>query len=64
MIDVVRCIFIIQVKGGNAYARDTLARGKRSIAINLKNKDGVEVLKKMAARSDVLLDPYRKGKTI
>ncbi len=41
--------------------RDYLARGKKSIGINLKNPAGVEVLLRLIERSDVLIDPFRPG---
>ncbi|MFQ5351929.1 MAG: CaiB/BaiF CoA transferase family protein [Candidatus Binatia bacterium] len=40
---------------------DCLARGKRSIAIDLKNPRGVETLLKLASHSDVLVEPFRPG---
>ncbi|TMS07970.1 Alpha-methylacyl-CoA racemase [Larimichthys crocea] len=40
---------------------DTQARGKQSVAINLKTSEGVALLKKLCVRSDVVLEPYRKG---
>lgn len=40
---------------------DGLARGKRSLALNLKKPEAVEVVKKLCERSDVLIEPYRKG---
>src|SRR5580700_9247291 len=36
-------------------------RGKRSITVDLKKKEGVEVLKRMVATHDVLLTNYRPG---
>lgn len=44
-----------------AMSVDTQARGKKSVAINLKTSEGVAVLKKLCAHSDVVLEPYRKG---
>ncbi|XP_029921989.1 alpha-methylacyl-CoA racemase [Myripristis murdjan] len=44
-----------------AMAMDTQARGKRSVAINLKTSEGVAVLRKLCVQSDVVLEPYRKG---
>ncbi|ODV90849.1 hypothetical protein CANCADRAFT_31689 [Tortispora caseinolytica NRRL Y-17796] len=41
--------------------RDHLVRGKRSIAIDLKSKEGIEIAKAIVNVSDVLLDPYRPG---
>ncbi|XP_054613740.1 alpha-methylacyl-CoA racemase [Dunckerocampus dactyliophorus] len=40
---------------------DTQARGKRSVAINLKTSEGVALLRKLCVQSDVVLEPYRKG---
>ena len=36
-------------------------RGKRSLAIDLKSAEGVEAIKKLVARADVLLHNYRPG---
>ncbi|XP_042158119.1 alpha-methylacyl-CoA racemase isoform X1 [Oncorhynchus tshawytscha] len=44
-----------------AMAMDTQARGKRSVAINLKSPEGVAVLKRLCIQSDVVLEPFRKG---
>ncbi|KAL1920939.1 uncharacterized protein VTP21DRAFT_11574 [Calcarisporiella thermophila] len=40
---------------------DTLCRNKKSIAVNLKQPAGVEVVKQLAKRVDILLDPFRPG---
>ncbi|XP_033120729.1 alpha-methylacyl-CoA racemase-like [Anneissia japonica] len=40
---------------------DRLARGKLSVALNLKKPAGVEVLHKMCKTADVLIEPYRPG---
>jgi alpha-methylacyl-CoA racemase len=39
----------------------TLGRGRRSIAIDLKNPDGVALLLRLAERADALLEGYRPG---
>nr|XP_019937338.1 PREDICTED: alpha-methylacyl-CoA racemase [Paralichthys olivaceus] len=44
-----------------AMALDTQARGKLSVAINLKTQKGVDLLRKLCIQSDVVLEPYRKG---
>ncbi|KAL0965706.1 hypothetical protein UPYG_G00284680 [Umbra pygmaea] len=44
-----------------AMALDTQARGKRSVALNLKSPEGVAVLKRLCVQSDVILEPFRKG---
>jgi len=40
---------------------DLLCRNKRSVAINPKVPSGLQVLKKMIASADVLIDPFRPG---
>ncbi|CAH1796895.1 unnamed protein product [Owenia fusiformis] len=40
---------------------DKLCRGKRSIAIDLKNQSGVNTLKRLCGSADVLIEPFRKG---
>lgn len=42
---------------------DRLNRGKRSIAVDLKHPDGVAIVKRLAKHSDVILEPYRPGKS-
>lgn len=53
--DVVR---VDRVGGGSM---DHLARGKRSLAVNLKSREGVETVLRLAEQADVLLEPYRPG---
>ena len=40
---------------------DVLCRGKRSFSVNSKIASGRELLKKLIAGSDVLIDPFRPG---
>ncbi|PZC77237.1 hypothetical protein B5X24_HaOG203554 [Helicoverpa armigera] len=40
---------------------DVMSNGKRMISLNLKTEEGVNVLKKLCATSDVLLDTFRPG---
>jgi alpha-methylacyl-CoA racemase len=40
---------------------DLLQRGKRSIVVDLKQPDGVEVVRQLADRADILLEGYRPG---
>ena len=44
-----------------SYISDSLSHGKESIAINLKDKQGVEIIKKLAQNTDVRIEPFRKG---
>ena len=45
-----------------AYSMDTLSRGKRSVAIDLKQAEGVKVVRKLCSNADVLIEPFRPGK--
>lgn len=56
--DVVR---VDPVGAGGGIPGDPLARGKRSIALNLKLPDGQAVLHKMVETADVLLEGFRPG---
>ena len=38
-----------------------LNRGKKSVALDLKSKDGLAIVKSMAAKSDVLVESFRPG---
>jgi crotonobetainyl-CoA:carnitine CoA-transferase CaiB-like acyl-CoA transferase len=46
--------------GVSVYFANT-HRGKKSLALDLKEPDGVEVLMRLAARSDVLIEAFRPG---
>jgi alpha-methylacyl-CoA racemase len=52
---------VVRVDRVGAGSMDQLARGKRSIAVNLKSSDGVETVLRLIERADVLLEPYRPG---
>ncbi|KAL1712641.1 CoA-transferase family III domain-containing protein [Schizophyllum commune] len=52
---------VVRVDRPGAQSQDVLARGKRSIAISPKTPSGRDVLKKIIAASDVLIDPFRPG---
>ena len=49
-----------QKNGVSAFFHNS-NRGKRSLAIDLKSSEGVEAIKKLVARADVLLHNYRPG---
>ncbi|KAF5375593.1 hypothetical protein D9757_008505 [Collybiopsis confluens] len=52
---------VIRVDKPSSSSSDILSRGKRSVAINPKVPSGLEVLKKLIASSDILIDPFRPG---
>ncbi len=46
---------------GEASAFMMMNRNKKGIAINLKEKDGINIFKSMVKTSDVVIENYRKG---
>eukprot|EP00511_Aplanochytrium_stocchinoi_P000042 CAMPEP_0204822056 /NCGR_PEP_ID=MMETSP1346-20131115/238_1 /ASSEMBLY_ACC=CAM_ASM_000771 /TAXON_ID=215587 /ORGANISM="Aplanochytrium stocchinoi, Strain GSBS06" /LENGTH=387 /DNA_ID=CAMNT_0051948071 /DNA_START=1643 /DNA_END=2803 /DNA_ORIENTATION=- len=47
--------------GATITNMDTLSRGKRSIALDLKSEEGQKVFKILISKSDVLIEPFRPG---
>jgi crotonobetainyl-CoA:carnitine CoA-transferase CaiB-like acyl-CoA transferase len=47
--------------GGEASYFMSVNRSKRSLTLNLKAPEGVDILKRLAAKSDVLLENFRTG---
>jgi crotonobetainyl-CoA:carnitine CoA-transferase CaiB-like acyl-CoA transferase len=47
--------------GGEASYFMSVNRSKKSLTLNLKAEDGVAILKRLAAKSDVLLENFRTG---
>lgn len=52
---------VIRVDRAGASNADQLCRGKRSIALDLKKKEAIDVLLTLISHSDILLDPFRPG---
>ena len=46
---------------GESSAFMMMNRNKKGIAINLKEKDGINIFKSMVKTSDVVIENYRKG---
>lgn len=61
--DVVRVDRADRVKGGDPEnpPKDVLARGRRSVAVDLKNPEGIELVLKMVEQSDVVIEGFRPG---
>jgi glutaryl-CoA transferase len=55
--------FMEDVNGGRLSSAYNLScnRGKRSIAVDLESPDGQRIIKKLAARSDVLIENFKFG---
>src|SRR5438552_1350683 len=52
---------VIRVDRPSAQILEPLARGKRSILIDLKSQDGLTLFKKLCSNADVLIEPFRPG---
>jgi alpha-methylacyl-CoA racemase len=52
---------VVRVDRIGSGSMDYLARGKRSIAVNLKDPAGVDTVLRLMDGADVLLEPYRPG---
>ncbi|KAF5269236.1 hypothetical protein FQR65_LT02537, partial [Abscondita terminalis] len=46
---------------GANVSQDCTGNGKMSIALNIKNKEGVGIIKKLCKQADVLIEPFRTG---
>ena len=45
----------------HALDMDRLSRGKQSVVVDMKKKEGAEVVRQLCRTADVLLEPYRPG---
>ncbi|KAH9518360.1 hypothetical protein Btru_016517 [Bulinus truncatus] len=52
---------VIRVDRPFAPDIDCMGRGKKSVCIDIKKKEGVAVLKKLCSDADVLVEPFRPG---
>lgn len=59
--DVIRVDRSDQVGGATWNSYDVLNRGRRTIAVDLKNPDGVEVVMKLVEAADGLIEGFRPG---
>lgn len=55
--DVIR----IERPGQPHLARDTLLRSRRSIALNLRSAEGIEIARKLCASADGIIEGFRPG---
>ena len=63
--DVIRIDRAGSVRGGGPGPppADLLARGRRSVGVDLKSPDGIEVVLSLAERADALIEGFRPGVT-
>jgi alpha-methylacyl-CoA racemase len=60
--DVIRVDRAQQVRDGiRTSPTDVLLRGRRSIAVDLKDEEGVEVVLRLAAKADAMFETFRPG---
>ncbi|KAK0044940.1 alpha-methylacyl-CoA racemase-like isoform X4 [Biomphalaria pfeifferi] len=52
---------VIRIDRPYAPNIDCLGRGKQSICVDLKKKEGTDVVKKLCSQVDVLVEPFRPG---
>ncbi|VDI78526.1 alpha-methylacyl-CoA racemase [Mytilus galloprovincialis] len=53
---------VIRIDRTKSFAdTDCMGRGKQSIAIDLKQKEGLNIVHKMCSKADVLIEPFRPG---
>jgi len=52
---------VIRVDRCNPLNPDSLARGKKSIALDIRATKGQTIFKKMCKKADVLIEPFRPG---
>lgn len=59
--DVVRIDRAGNVREMGGPSKDVLARGRRSVAVDLKSPDGIETVLTMVEQSDVIVEGFRPG---
>ena len=53
--------YVGSMKNGQSALFHNCNRGKRSLAIDMKNQHGIEAVKRLAANADVMVNNYRPG---
>lgn len=54
-------VIVIDRKTGEDISQEVNRRGKKSIALNLKSKAGIELMLKLIAKADILIEGFRPG---
>ena len=53
--------YVGNMKNGQSALFHNCNRGKRSLAIDMKNENGIEAVKRLAAEADIMVNNYRPG---
>ncbi len=53
--------WVVPLVDGEGAAHRALNRGKRSVTLNLKEAEGVSILKRLAGNADVVVESFRPG---
>ena len=53
--------YVGSMKNGQSALFHNCNRGKRSLAIDMKNENGIEAVKRLAAKADIMVNNYRPG---
>ena len=61
LADMGATVIVVDRKSGMDTSLEVNRRGKKSIALNLKDPKGVELLQKLIARADALIEGFRPG---
>ncbi|MEM9278262.1 MAG: CaiB/BaiF CoA-transferase family protein, partial [Pseudomonadota bacterium] len=61
MADLGAEVIVIDRKSGQDISQDVNRRGKKSIALNLKDPEGVETALKLISGSDIIIEGFRPG---
>jgi alpha-methylacyl-CoA racemase len=61
--DVIRIDRIPNSHSGISFSKEIMSRGKRSVCLDLKSKEGIQILLRLIERADVIIDPFRPGIT-
>ena len=61
MADLGAEVIVIDRISGQDISKDVNRRGKRSIALNLKQPEGLEVARRLIGNADVLIEGFRPG---
>ena len=54
-------VLVIDRNAGTNIAQDVNRRGKKSIALNLKAPEGLEIARSLIAKADILIEGFRPG---